>query len=186
LSSHAHKLLSIPALLPFSKSSRPPGLLAKRMKRVSLKFFWKGQQFARVPGSSRPVNEIPVLLEFCNLPKPLGPALVRNGDYVGEVTWSQAAADRQLDPLQQPSGTPLLLEPVHRNRRSSVFCVSTAASLANRKMSDNEPLRCQRMCRVSRHKFSSNPVRPWAVGKIVRAPSHEQRRLEEAAGRSSG
>ena len=56
-----------------------------------------------VPGSSRPVHEIPVLLEFCDFPKPLRPALVRNGDYVGKITWSQAAADRQLNPLQQPS-----------------------------------------------------------------------------------
>ncbi|MGB2634461.1 MAG: hypothetical protein WAM58_11050, partial [Candidatus Acidiferrum sp.] len=39
-----HGLLSIPALLPLSKSSRLSALLAKRMKRVSLKFFWKGQQ----------------------------------------------------------------------------------------------------------------------------------------------
>ena len=58
-------------------AARPPALLAKRMKRMSLKFFWKGEQFTCVPGSSRPVNEIPVLLEFCNLPKPLRPALVQ-------------------------------------------------------------------------------------------------------------
>ena len=72
--------------------TRQPALLAKRMKRVSLKFFWKGEQFARVTGSSRPVYEIPVLLELCNLPKPLCPLLVRDSHDVGKVTRSQAAA----------------------------------------------------------------------------------------------
>jgi hypothetical protein len=67
--------------------------LTEWMQRMSLKFFWKGQQFACIPGTSRPVYEIPILLEFCNLPEPLRPALVRNGDYVGEITRSQAAAD---------------------------------------------------------------------------------------------
>ena len=43
---------------------------------MSLKFFWKGQQFTRVPGPTRPVNKIPVLLEFCDFPKPLRAALV--------------------------------------------------------------------------------------------------------------
>ena len=153
---------------------------------MSLKFFWKGQQFARVPGTSRPVNEIPILLEFCNLPKPLRPVLIRDRHYVGKVTRSQAAADRQLNPLQQPSGAPLLFEPVHRNRRSSVFCVSTAASLTHREMSDNEPLRSQRICRVSRHKFSPSLGRPWTIGRIVHAPGHAPKRLAEVAGRSSG
>jgi hypothetical protein len=63
------------------------------MQDMSLKFFWEGQQFACIPGTSRPVNEIPVLLEFCNFPEPLRPALVRNGDYVGEIARPQAAAD---------------------------------------------------------------------------------------------
>ena len=74
--------------------------LAKRMKRVSLKFFWKGEQFARVPGSSRPVNEISVLFKLCNLPKPLCLLLVRDGHHVGKITRPQAAADRQLNSLQ--------------------------------------------------------------------------------------
>jgi hypothetical protein len=148
----------IPALLPFSKTSRPPALLAKRIKRVSLKFFWKGEQFARVPRPSRPVYEIPVLLKFCNLPKPLRPVLVRNSHHVGKITWSQAAADRQLNALQQAPGAPFFLEPLDRNGRSAVFCVSTATSSANGEMPDNEPLRCQRMRQVSTHKFSSNPV----------------------------
>jgi hypothetical protein len=153
---------------------------------MSLKFFWKGQQSACVPGTSRPVNEIPVLLEFCNLPKPLRPVLIRDRHDIGEVTRSQAAADRQLNPLQQPPGAPLLFQPVHRNRRPAVFCVSTAASLANREMSDNEPLRCQGMCRVSTHRLSSSSVRAWAIGKIDRAPGHEPKRPVEAAERSSG
>src|SRR5207253_8043153 len=55
---------------------------------------------------------------------------------------------------------PFFFEPLDGNGRSPVFCVSTATSLTNREMSDNEPLRCQRMCRVSRHKFSSSPARP--------------------------
>jgi len=53
---------------------------------MSLKFFWKGQQFARIPGTSRPVNEIPVLLEFCNLPKPLRSVLVRDSYHIGKIT----------------------------------------------------------------------------------------------------
>src|SRR5580698_7168393 len=121
------------------------------MPSASLKFFWKGQQFTRVPGSSRPVNEIPVLLELCNFPQPLRAALVRNSDHVGKVTRSQAAADCQLNAVQQAPGAPFFFEPLDGNGRSPVFCVSTATSLANRKMSDNEPLRCQRMSRVSRH-----------------------------------
>jgi hypothetical protein len=48
-------------------------LFAEWMQGVSLKFLWQRQQFTRVPGSSRPVNEIPVLLEFCNFPEPLRP-----------------------------------------------------------------------------------------------------------------
>jgi uncharacterized protein (DUF433 family) len=48
------------------------------MQGVPLRFLWQRQQFARVPGSSRPVYEIPVLLKFCNLPKPLRPVLVRD------------------------------------------------------------------------------------------------------------
>src|ERR1700694_1866999 len=40
----------------------PTRVLAEWMQCMLLKFFWKGQQFARVPGSSRPVNEIPILL----------------------------------------------------------------------------------------------------------------------------
>lgn len=153
---------------------------------MSLKFLWQRQQFARVPGSSRPVNEISVLLEFCNLPKPLGPALVRNGDHVGKITRPQATADRQLNALQQAPGAPFFLEPLDRNRRSPISGVSTAASLANREMSDNQPLRCQRMCRLSRHKVSASPVQPHTIEKVARAPGHEQRRLAEAAGRSSG
>jgi hypothetical protein len=132
-------------------------LFAEWMQGVSLKFLWQRQQFARIFGSSRPVYEIPVLLEFCNFPEPLRPLFVGDSHHIRKVTRSQAAADRQLDPLQQPSGTPLLFQPVHRNRRSSVFCVSTAASLANREMSDNEPLRGQRISRVSRHTFSPSP-----------------------------
>jgi hypothetical protein len=162
-----------------------PRLLAKRIQSVSLKFFWERQQFARVPGSRRPVYEIPVLLKFCNLSKPLSPVLVRDSHHVGKITRSEAAADRQLNAFQQAPGTPFFLEPFDRNRRSTVFCVSTAASLAHREMSNNQPLRCQRMCRVSRHKSSSSPVQPWMIGKIVRAPDHEQRRLAEAAVRSS-
>jgi hypothetical protein len=46
------------------------------MQRVSLKFLWQRQQFARVFGSSRPGNEIPVLLEFCNFPEPPRPLFV--------------------------------------------------------------------------------------------------------------
>jgi hypothetical protein len=153
---------------------------------VSLKFFWKGQQLSHVPGSTCPVNEIPVLSEFCNFPKPLRPVFVRDSHHVWKITRSQATADRQLNPLQQPSGAPLLFEPVHRNRRSTVFGVPTATSLAHREMPDNEPLRCQRMCRVSRHKVSSSPVHLRTIGTIIRAPDHEQRRLGEAAGRSSG
>ena len=183
---NVHRLLSIPALLPFSKSSRPPALLAKRMKRVLLKFFWKGEQFARVPGSSRPVNQVTVLFELCNLPKPLCPLLVRDSHHVGKITRSQAAADRQLNPLEQPSGTPFLFEPIHRNRRSAVFGVSTATSLANREMSDNEPLRCQRMCRVSTHKFSSSPVRPWMVEKRFREQASWLKRPVGVGAQSSG
>ena len=153
---------------------------------MSLKFFWKGEQFTRVSGSSRPVNEIPVLLEFCNFPKPLRPVLVRDSHHIGKVTRSQAAADRQLDSLQQPSGAPLLFKPIHRNRRSAVFGVSAAASLADREMSDNEPLRCQWMCRFSRHKFSTSPVRPWTVEKRIREPASSPKRLAAAAVRSSG
>jgi hypothetical protein len=156
------------------------------MQSVSLKFLRQGEQFACIPGTSRPVNEIPVLLEFCNLPKPLRPVLIRDRHYVGKITRSQAAADCQLNALQQPPGAPLLFQPVHRNRRSAVLCVSTAASLAHREMSDNEPLRCQGMCRVSAHRFSSSPLRVWPIGKIDRAPGHEPKRLVEAAGRSSG
>jgi hypothetical protein len=55
---------------------------------MSLKFFWKRQQFAGVPGSSRPVNEITVLLELCNLSKPLRPVLVRDSYHVGKITRS--------------------------------------------------------------------------------------------------
>jgi hypothetical protein len=156
------------------------------MKRVSLKLFRKRERFTRVPGWSRPVNKIPVLLELSKLTNPLRPFLVRDSHHVGKVTRSQAAADRQLNPLQQPSGTPLLFEPFHRNRGPAVFGVSAATSLANREMSDNEPLRCQRMCRVSRHTLSPSPVRPRAIGKIVRAPGYGTKRSEEAAGRSSG
>ena len=74
--------------------------LTEWMQGMSLKFFWKGQQFARIPGASRPVDEIPVLLEFRNLPKPLRPLLIRDCHYIGKVTRSQAAADRQLNPFQ--------------------------------------------------------------------------------------
>ena len=176
----------IPALLPSSKSSRPPALLAKRMKRVSLKFFWKGEQFARVPGSSRPVNEIPVLLELCNLPKPLCPLLVRDSHHVRKVARSQAPADRQLNPLQQPSGAPLSFQPVHRNRRATVFGVSTAASLANREMPDNEPLRCQSVRPVSTHKFSSSPVQPRTVEKRFHEPASWLKRPVGVGGQSSG
>ena len=176
----------IPALLPFSKTSRPPALLAKRIKRVSLKFFWKGEQFARVPGSSRPVNDIPVLLELCNLPKPLCPLLVRDSHHVGKVTRPKATADRQLNALQQAPGAPFFLEPLDRNGRSTVFRVSTAASLAHREMSDDEPLRRQRMGRISRHTLSPSPGRPRAIGKLVRAPSFLPKIQAEAAGRSSG
>jgi hypothetical protein len=104
----------------------------KWVKGVSLKFPWQGRQFTCVSGPSRPVYEIPVLLEFCNFTKPLRAAPVRNGDHVGKVTRSQATADRQLNPLQQPSSTPLPFEPVNRNWRSTVFDVPTATSLANR------------------------------------------------------
>jgi hypothetical protein len=154
------------------------------MQSVPLEFLRKGQQSTRVPGSSRPVDEIPVLLEFCYFPQPLCAALIRNGDHVGKITRPQAAADCQLNALQQPSGAPLLFKPIHRNRGSTVFRVSTATSLANREMSDNEPLRCQRMCRVGRHKFSLSPVRPRTTAKIVRAPDHAPKKLAEATGRS--
>jgi len=117
-------------------------LLPKWMESMSLKFSWKGQQFARVPGASRPVNEIPVLRKFCNLSKPLRPVLVRDSHNVGKITRSQAAADRQLNAFQQAPRTPFFLEPLDRNGRSTVFCVSTAASLAHREMSDNQPLCC--------------------------------------------
>jgi hypothetical protein len=62
--------------------------LTEWMQGMSLKFFWKGQQFARIPGASRPVNEIPVLLEFRNLPEPLRPLLIRDCHYIGKVTRS--------------------------------------------------------------------------------------------------
>ena len=153
---------------------------------MSLKFLRKGQQFARVPGSSRPVNEIPVLLEFSNLPKPLRPVLVRDSHHVGKVTRPQATADRQLNALQQAPGAPFLLEPLDRNGRSTVFGVSTATSLANREMSDDEPFRRQRMGRISRHTLSPSPGRPRAIGKLIPAPSFLQKIQAEAAGRSSG
>ena len=63
----------------------------KWVKGVSLKFSWQRQQFTRVSGPSRPLYEIPVLLEFRNFTKPLRPAPVRNGDHVGKVTWAQAS-----------------------------------------------------------------------------------------------
>jgi len=152
---------------------------------MSLKFFWKGQQFARVPGSRRPVNQIPVLLEFRNLPKPLRAVPVRDGDHVGKITRSQAAANTQLNALQQTPGTPFFLEPLDRNGRSTVFCVSTAASLAHRKMSDDKPFRRQRMVRISRHTLSPSPGRPQAIGKLVRAPSFLPKIQAEAVVRSS-
>src|SRR5580704_2719935 len=97
-------------------------LFAEWIQSVSLKFLWQRQQFARVPGSSRPLYEIPVLLKFCNFPEPRRPLFVGNSHHIRKVTRSQAAADRQLNPLQQPSGTPLLFQ-VHRNQRRpfSVF-----------------------------------------------------------------
>src|SRR5207249_3651289 len=91
-----------------------------------------------------------------------------------------------LNALQQAPRAPFFFEPLDGNGRSPVFCVSTATSLTNREMSDNEPLRCQRMCRVNRHKFSSSPARPWTIGRIVHAPGQAPKRLAEAAGRSSG
>jgi hypothetical protein len=153
---------------------------------VSAKFFWKGQQFARVPGSSRPVNKIPILLEFGNLPKPLRSVLVRNSHHVGKVTRPQATADRQLNALQQPPGAPFFLEPLDGNGGSTVFRVSAATSLANRQMSDDEPFRRQRMGRISRHTLSPSAGRPRAIGKLVRAPSFLPKIQAEAAGRSSG
>jgi hypothetical protein len=120
-----------------STAVEPSPLSTKRVQSMSLKFFWKGQQCARVPGPSRPVYQIPVLLKFCNLPKPLRPVLVRNSHHVGKITGSQAAANRHLNALQQAPGGPFFLEPLDRNGRSTVFSVSTAASLAHRKMSDN-------------------------------------------------
>src|SRR3982074_1440796 len=66
----------------------PTRLPAKRMQSVLLKFLRQGQQCARVPGSSRPVYEIPVLLEFCNFPKPLRSVLVRDSHHIGKVTRS--------------------------------------------------------------------------------------------------
>jgi hypothetical protein len=156
------------------------------MQGVPLKLCWEGQQFSCVLRSSRPVNEITVMLELCNLSKPLHPVLVRDSDHVGKITRSQAAADCQLNALQQAPGAPFFFEPLDGNGRPPVFCVPTATSLANRKMSNNEPLRCQRMCRVSRHTFSSSPARPQTIGKIIRAPSFWPKRQAEAAGRSSG
>src|SRR5207244_12403232 len=78
---------------------------------------------------------------------------------------------------QKRARAPFFFEPLDGNGRSPVFCVSTATSLTTREMSDNEPLRCQRMCRVSRHKFSSSPARPWTIGRIVHAPGQAPKRL---------
>jgi hypothetical protein len=151
---------------------------------VAPKFSREGQQFPCVFGPTRPVYEIPVLLELCNFPKPLRAILIRNSNHVGKITRPQAAADRQLNPLQQPSCSPLLFKPIDRNRRSTVFGVSTAASLADCEVSDDEPLRCQRMCRVGRHTSSPSPVRLQTTEKIVRVPVHEPKRLVEVTGRS--
>ena len=136
------------------------------------------------PWIESPSLRDPGIAQILQFPRTTASPFRGNSHHIRKVTRSQAAADRQLNPLQQPSGTPLLFQPVHRNQRPTVFGASAATSLANREMSDNEPLRCQRMCRIRRNPPS--PVLSLAIGKIVRAPSHGTRRSEEAAGRSSG
>jgi hypothetical protein len=54
--------------------------------------FGRGQQFARVPGSSRQVNKIPVLLGLCNLPTLLRPFLVRDTCH----GWQRMDAQRRI------------------------------------------------------------------------------------------
>ena len=102
---------------------------------------WKGEQLAGVSRSTCPVNQSLVLVELRNTPQPERSTLVGNCDHIRKVTRAEAAADCQLNAFQQPSGAPLVLEPVHRDRRSAVGGVSAAASLANIHVSDDETLR---------------------------------------------
>src|SRR6476660_10169490 len=107
-------------------------------------FLWKGEQLARVSGSTCPVNQSLVLIELRNTPQPECSTLVGNCDHIRKITRAQAAADCQLHTFQQPSGVPLFLEPAHGDRRSAVGGVPAAASLANGHMSDDETLGGQR------------------------------------------
>jgi hypothetical protein len=58
------------------------------MPGVPARLRWDGQQLSRVPGPSRPIDEITVLLELCNLSKPLCPVLIRDSYHIVKITRS--------------------------------------------------------------------------------------------------
>jgi hypothetical protein len=114
------------------------------MQGVLTKLFWKRKQLASVTGAAGPIDDGLVLRELGNFSEPLRSTRVRNRDDVRDVARSQTAANRELHSFEQSSGTPLVLEPVHRNRRSAVGRVPTAASLANGHVPDDETFGGQR------------------------------------------
>ena len=73
--------------------SSPSWSFPKWMQGVSLKVLWKREEFACVSGPAGPIDEGQVLVESCNFPEPLRPAVVRNGDNIWKIARSQAATD---------------------------------------------------------------------------------------------
>jgi hypothetical protein len=166
---------------------------------VLTKLLWKRKEFTSICGAAGPIDDGLVLRKFRNFPKPLCSARARNGDDIGDVARSQAAADGELNPFQQSSCAPFFLEPLHGNRRSAVGRISAAAALANNHVSDDETLGGQRKGIVAIHEPlaegrkngvtgripSATPAPPQETGKRGHSQVCSQKRQAEAIERNS-
>jgi hypothetical protein len=101
----------------------------------------QGQDSPRLTTCGRPIRQIAILLKFAQISQPdFTGGTIDLGD-VGNVARAYAAANREMDIFEQPSDSPLFLEPFHGNLRMAFVQVPTAATHAHRDVGDDFTLR---------------------------------------------
>ena len=101
-----------------------------------------------------PIGQHLVLSAMANLCEPLRSLRAGNQDDVRDVAWSEASADRQMDPLQQASVFPLLFQPFRRNFGVPFVRLTAATTIADADLSQHRALGGDRCLGLGFHQYT--------------------------------
>jgi hypothetical protein len=96
-----------------------------------LEFAREIQKVAGFIRTGCPIDQRSVLVKIGDLAQPLRPRLRAHDHHIREIAGANAAADRELNTLQQAAFTPFRLQPFYWYRRPILLRRPAATTLAN-------------------------------------------------------